>query len=283
MTGHPIVSVLMTSYNREKFIGEAIASVLASTFKDFELIIVDDCSKDGTVGIARAYEQADPRIKVYVNEQNLGDYNNRNKAASYATGTYIKYWDSDDVMYPHCLDVMLRSMLKYPEAGLGLIKPHLPYFPDPYPFAIQKPFETFSKHQDLFSNSPGSAIMRRDVFNRVGGFSGKRYIGDFEFWLKISQHTPLVIIPGFLGWDRTHPGQERDFDEVAYEKLAIDALSEAFANSKLENIEELKMRVIGERVTASKKIIAKNLLRLNFSAAMRKFKLLTYLQQKTKD
>ena len=77
----PLVSVLMTAYNREKYIAEAIESVLASTFQDFELIIVDDCSRDHTVEIVRRYT-SDPRLQVHVNEKNLGDYPNRNRAAS---------------------------------------------------------------------------------------------------------------------------------------------------------------------------------------------------------
>ena len=115
-----LVSVLTTSYNRADFIGEAIESVLASTFTDFEYIIVDDCSTDNTFEIAKSYAEKDTRIRVFQNEQNLGDYPNRNKAASYATGKYIKYLDSDDVMYAHCLEVMVSAMEKFPEAGLGM-------------------------------------------------------------------------------------------------------------------------------------------------------------------
>src|SRR5437764_11938447 len=77
----PLLSVLMTAYNREKYISQAIESVLRSSFADFELIIVDDVSKDNTVGIARNYAHQDKRISVVVNEKNLGDYGNRNKAA----------------------------------------------------------------------------------------------------------------------------------------------------------------------------------------------------------
>ena len=72
----PLVSVLMTAYNRQQFIAEAIESVLASTYINFELIIVDDCSKDDTVLIAKTYEKLDARIQVHINEQNLGDYGN---------------------------------------------------------------------------------------------------------------------------------------------------------------------------------------------------------------
>ena len=78
--GLPLVSILMTCYNREKYIGEAIESVLASSYTNLELIIVDDHSSDNTVGIARAYAAKDSRVNVYVNELNLGDYPNRNKA-----------------------------------------------------------------------------------------------------------------------------------------------------------------------------------------------------------
>src|ERR1700761_2006624 len=96
----PLVSVLMTAYNRQQYIGEAIASVLASTYPTFELIIVDDGSGDDTVSIARKYEAQDSRIKVYVNERNLGDSPNRNRAAGYATGEFIMYCDSDDTFLP---------------------------------------------------------------------------------------------------------------------------------------------------------------------------------------
>ena len=78
------VSILTTVYNRDKYLSACIESVLANSYQDWELIIVDDVSSDASVVIARAYEQKDARIKVYVNDKNLGDYPNRNKAASYA-------------------------------------------------------------------------------------------------------------------------------------------------------------------------------------------------------
>ncbi len=103
MTHTPAVSVLMTAYNRERYVGAAIESVLAQAFPDFELIVVDDASSDGTVEVARTYARIDPRVRVHVNGRNLGDYGNRNHAASLARGRFLKYHDSDDLMYPHCL------------------------------------------------------------------------------------------------------------------------------------------------------------------------------------
>lgn len=205
----PLVSVLMTAYNREKYIGEAIESVLSSTFKDFELIIVDDCSRDGTVSIARTYEQADPRIKVYVNEQNLGDYNNRNKAASYAMGTYIKYVDSDDIVYPHGIEVMVSSMEQFPEAGFGLSA--IPDSQTPYPVVLS-PREIYMENfygYGHFGRAPGSAIIKLKSFNKVGGFSGERMIGDTDLWYRMALYFPMVKFPPNLLWDRQHENQER--------------------------------------------------------------------------
>ena len=83
---NPKISILTTVYNREKYLVACMDSVLASSYQDWELIIVDDVSTDTSLAIAKSYEKKDARIKVYVNDKNLGDYPNRNKAASYAKG-----------------------------------------------------------------------------------------------------------------------------------------------------------------------------------------------------
>ena len=113
-----LLSVIITSYNREDFIAEAIDSVLSSVYKDFELIICDDGSLDRTVEIINSYAQKDDRIKIFISEQNRGQFANRNMAASFAKGKYIKFLDSDDIIYPYSLQIMLDAMLKFPEAGL---------------------------------------------------------------------------------------------------------------------------------------------------------------------
>src|SRR5258706_13206257 len=108
MSTSPLVSVLMTAFNREKYIADAIESVLASSYENFELIIVDDASSDNTVAIASQFAEKDKRIRIYVNEKNVGDYPNRNKAAGYAQGKYINYVDADDKLYYYGLEVMVR-------------------------------------------------------------------------------------------------------------------------------------------------------------------------------
>lgn len=204
----PKVSILMTAYNRADFIGTAIASVLASDFGDFELIVVDDGSKDATVEIAEGYAAKDPRVQVHVNPQNLGDYPNRNRAASHARGTYLKYLDSDDAIYPWGLSAMVGCMDRFPEAGFGLSA--RAEYDQPHP-VLFTPHQAYSEEyfgRELFGRAPGSAIIRRDAFMAVGGFSGRQDVGDYEFWHKIGARYPLVTLPPALSWDRVHSGQE---------------------------------------------------------------------------
>ena len=205
----PLVSVLMTAYNREKYIELAIKSVLASSYENFELIIVDDCSSDNTVGIAREYEQKDPRVRVYVNEENLGDYHNRNRAASYAKGKYIKYVDSDDLIYPHGLSVMVNSMEQFPEAALGIMstsnQEDRPY---PYQMDSKEAYLVNFYSKGIFDTGPTGLIFHTEKFREVGGFSGKRYIGDFEINLKLAAKWPVVMLNSSLVYWRNHSDQE---------------------------------------------------------------------------
>ncbi len=217
--------MLTTCYNREAYIAETIESVHAQTFTDFEFIIVDDCSKDRSFEIAQSYARKDSRIRVYCNETNLGDYPNRNKAASYATGKYLKYIDSDDVLYPHALDVMVRCIEQFEEAGLGLSANGIAS--GPYPRCLS-PEETFifdSQQANLFGRAPGSAIIRRSAFESLKGFTGRRQIGDFELWIRLALEWPVVVMPRDLSWARTHANQEQQFDsEEAKHRMRVEAL-----------------------------------------------------------
>lgn len=217
----PTVSVLMTAYNREDLIAEAIESVLSSVYEDFELIIVDDCSKDRTAEIAKLYAAKDKRISVYINEQNLGDYNNRNHAASYATGKYIKYSDSDDIMYPHCLQVMVAAMEKYPEAGFALCAKEDHHHTYPMLVSGKEAYHEHFEGFGHFDRAPGSAIIRKDVFDKVGGFSGERMIGDSDLWFRIAMYYPLVKMVVGLYWSRLHEAQE---SQTAYAQKQYVAL-----------------------------------------------------------
>lgn len=206
----PLVSVLMTVYNREKYLSLAIESVINSTYSNWELIIVDDCSRDDSVKIARSYESQDKRICVYVNEKNLGDYPNRNRAASYAKGKYLKYVDSDDLIYPRGLENMVHYMEQFPEAGYGLCLDVQDFY-RMYPFQLM-PEEAYRYNYfgsvSIFHKAPLSSIINKKAFEAVGGFSGKQHIGDTEMWHILSQRFPVVLMPGSVIWNREHDDQQ---------------------------------------------------------------------------
>lgn len=258
----PLLSVLTTSYNREDFIKEAIESVLASSFTNFEYIINDDGSKDNTVEIAKGYAKLDSRIQVYTNEKNLGDYNNRNKTATYAIGKYIKFVDSDDIIYQHGLQAMVYSMEQFTEAGFGLSAKGDPR--QPYP-AVLSPRQAYLEHffgYGHFHRSPGSVIIKRQAFEKVGGFSGQRMIGDTEMWFRLGRHFPLVKFPPDLYWARMHESQESksDYAQKQYELLHKKVLADVFAHEQCPLTKEEKEKIVsGFRKTKWKQSILKYL------------------------
>lgn len=203
----PLVSVLMTAYNRQQYIPEAIDSVLASTYPHFELIIVDDGSRDDTVSIARKYAAQDNRIKVYVNERNLGDYPNRNRAAGYAVGEFIMYCDSDDTFLPSALQDCVSAMLLHPEVPFGMYWPHS----KTAPFVLAP--ET-AIHQHFFDSpfltiGPGGTIIRRSFFEEVKGFPEKYGpANDAYYNLKCGARAPILMLPFEFVVYRRHEGQE---------------------------------------------------------------------------
>lgn len=225
----PLVSVLMTSYNREKYIAQAMESVLASTYRHLELIVVDDGSRDKTVEIAQALAKKDPRVRVYINEKNLGDYPNRNKAASHATGVYLKYVDADDYIYPWGLELMVRMMENFPEAGWGLCSIDQ-YARQPFPLLLhpREAYEYNYTGPGLFHKAPLSSIVRRSVFEEAGGFSPQRMSGDYEMWHRLALKYPILLMPHGMVWYRQHGEQEiNSYSQYieSYEKVTLHYLA----------------------------------------------------------
>lgn len=106
------VSVIMPAYNAEKYIEESILSVLNQTYKNFELIIINDCSTDSTLEIIHKYKLIDNRILVINNNENLGVVNSRNKAIYLASGSYLAFLDSDDIWLPLKLQKQISFMIE---------------------------------------------------------------------------------------------------------------------------------------------------------------------------
>jgi glycosyltransferase involved in cell wall biosynthesis len=205
---YPLISILMTAYNRQQFIGKAIESVLASTYFNFELIIVDDSSSDETVKIAQSYAAIDNRIKVFVNKNNLGDYPNRNKAASYANGVYIMYVDSDDMILVEGIERCVKVMEQYPQSGFGLDTSGM----NLQQAVLMDTNRAINHHfftKPFLIVGPGGTIHRKSFFDEIQQYPIKYGpANDMYHHLKVACFSPVVLLPFQFIYYRRHQSQE---------------------------------------------------------------------------
>lgn len=203
-------SVLITSFNREKYIAEAIESVLKQSFTDFELIIVDDASSDSTFSIIKNYSEKDSRIRIYQNKNNLGQFRNRNYTASLAQGDYLIFVDSDDTIKPWALTYINNSIdesgsVEYATLyeGIENLDQYVLYTKD----IIQKHFFVNS----ILHIGPGGTVISRTLFNKIGGFSEKYGVASDNYYniLAALHSDTLLLFENYLNY-RLHPGQEKN-------------------------------------------------------------------------
>ncbi len=238
----PLVSILMTAYNRQQYIAEAIESVLASTYGNWELIIVDDGSKDHTVAIAQSYAAKDERIRLYVNETNLGDYPNRNKAASYASGKYIVWVDSDDSMFSNRFSKWV-SIMEENSVAFGIFS----FYNNDKPLLLS-PEDALRIHffnNPILSFGPIATITLRERFNLLGGFPVKYGpANDMYHNIKMACNGPILLINFPLCNYRIHSGQEKNntwaYLHCSYRYMQ-DALKELPLPLKKKEIDYLKL------------------------------------------
>ncbi len=119
MNTAPEISLIMSVYNGEDYLRDAIESVLNQTFRDFELIVINDCSTDKTYEILKRFAELDERVKVHTNEVNLRLPSSLNKAISFAQGKYIARMDADDICLPQRLEKQYKFMENNPNVALS--------------------------------------------------------------------------------------------------------------------------------------------------------------------
>lgn len=196
----------MTAYNREDYIAEAIESVLESSYQNWELIICDDCSTDSTFEIVHSFASNDSRIRAFKNEKNLGDYPNRNRAASYAKGKYIVIVDSDDWMFKDALVVWVALMEKY-QAAFGIYNND--YFSENTLLSAKESIKQHFFEHPVLMNGPGATVIKTECFRKINGFPEKYGpANDMYYNLKAASQTATLFITIPLGDYRRHDGQE---------------------------------------------------------------------------
>jgi glycosyltransferase involved in cell wall biosynthesis len=228
MDREPLVSVITPFLNTEKFIQEAIESVLAQTYPHWELLLIDDGSTDSSVQIALSYAQHHPQKVYYLSHRghaNRGASASRNLGISKARGAFIAYLDSDDIWLPQKLENQVPLLIAHPDAAMLYGATEYWYswtgkaedqerdytwssFGIPYNTPIQPPALL-----TLFLQNPGtvpctcSLLVRREAIEQIGGWEEEfRYIyTDQVFYAKMCLQAPVFAVDGCWDRYRQHP------------------------------------------------------------------------------
>lgn len=118
MNNSPLISVIMPAYNAEKTLAQAVQSVISQTYCNWELLIIDDCSKDNTYALMQKLQRNSPKIKILKNDQNFGVSESRNKGVQVASGSWIAFLDSDDIWAPNKLEKQVKQLARNEEAAV---------------------------------------------------------------------------------------------------------------------------------------------------------------------
>lgn len=194
----PKISVLMPLYNAEKYLIESINSILDQSFRDFELIILDDASTDNSLNIARKLEKKDKRIKVFQNKTNKNIATSRNILLEKAQGEYIAWQDADDISSKKRLEWQVEFLDMYPQ--VGIVGGYLQFFDERVDQGIRR-YDTDDKNlrKKIFRYSPvaqPTAMIRKEALIFAGKY-GKDLspAEDIDMSFRIGEKYQFANIP----------------------------------------------------------------------------------------
>jgi len=220
----PKVSILIPVYNREKFISECIQSALDQTFADFEVVVVDNASDDGTWQICQQFAAKDPRVRIFQNDTNIGPVRNWLACVEKARGEYGKILFSDDLMFPRFLEHTL-PFFENPDVAFVSTAVKIGTSPDygktNFSLSIKDQYISSARYFQFLLNarvpfSPGSAIFRiEDIRKNLRLSFPTRIPRDFTlngagpdvllFALTVATYKSVVMLPMADVFFRSHP------------------------------------------------------------------------------
>jgi glycosyltransferase involved in cell wall biosynthesis len=218
----------MSVYNGERFLRQAVESILNQTFPDFEFIVVDDGSTDGTAEILSGYAGADPRICV-ITQENRGLIQSLNRAIGVAQGEYMARMDADDISMPERLAVQVRWLDAHPQvAVLGTRYDEIDEHSKVVRRGNRYVGSALVERALLQGNSSvfchGSVMFRRACFERVGGYREQfKHAEDYDLWLRMAEHYELDNLAETLYQHRLR------LDSVSFEYFLQQQRGAAFA------------------------------------------------------
>lgn len=263
MKNKPFFSIIIPLYNKEKYIARAVFSALNQTFQDFEIIIINDGSTDGS--LAAAQKITDSRIKIF-NQKNLGVNNARNAGIKKSSGSYIAFLDSDDEYTPQFLQTVYELTRKY-----GKYEFFATAFKRVYKdnsktetkygtknIYIVKDFITQVAKTGKFFIHISSVVVKKTVFENVGYFfsrspkyhSGITIVDDLDLWIRISWKYDLVYsnIAGCVYYTNTPVNVIsgygfKNLDCTFYEETVNTLMMQSDNANKKKNLQKLLYRL----------------------------------------
>lgn len=196
----PKITVLLPVYNAEKFVGEAIDSVLNQTFSDFELLIINDASTDGSEKIILSYKDA--RIRYYKNKKNLGVAKTLNRGLKLARGEYIARQDADDIFLPNKLERQYEILKK--DKNLVMVCSHFDYVDEKGRFLSSFKLAPSSEeiyYELQFRNCLGHPTVifnKKIILNEFKGYNEKCEAEDYDLWSRISKKYKILKLNEML-------------------------------------------------------------------------------------
>lgn len=207
----PQVSVIMPVYNGEKYLAEAIDSILGQTFEDFELLIVDDGSTDGSAEIIRSYETQDRRIRFLQLDQNSGQGPALNAGLATATGSFITNMDCDDISLPLRLEKQVRFLQTHPHIGAAGVCAQAKsedFTTTLFEFNVPQEHALIAFNLMFGASFVGAtAALRSEFIREIGGYSKERRTSpDLDLFCRLLRHTSIRFanLPEYLYLYRRH-------------------------------------------------------------------------------
>jgi glycosyltransferase involved in cell wall biosynthesis len=213
------ISIALPVYNGANYLREALDSIQAQSFTDFEVVISDNASTDETRAICQAYAQRDPRIRVERSEQFLQQAENANRAVDLCSAEWVKLFCHDDLMAPKCMERIHEAINGAPNS-VGLIANGeswlfmngymTPVSPSQPPYRRNGPKllrEHLAGNREVYLPALTSATVRKSAWRRAGGFDRRFVHFDVFCWTKLLLEWDYVFVPGTLTMTRIHGEQ----------------------------------------------------------------------------
>ncbi len=229
-----MVSIILPTYNGKRYIQGSIESVLAQTYQDWELIVIDDHSEDGTGKIVQGYADKDSRIKLYRNEENLRLPASLNKGFSLSKGKYLTWTSDDNLFKENAIGRFVQTLEKDHDIGL-----------------VFSAMEIIDARGDVIGHTPpvqdlgeihyknivrASFMYTRAVYEKVGDYDVDRFlVEDHDYWLRIAREFTITYIAEPLYVYRTHPGSLTETTNRQMQEAKIALLKDELRSEMLSD------------------------------------------------